>query len=138
MNKYLTFMLNEQKYGIDISQIRELIKFKEINSIPNSKKEVIGIFYIRNRPVTLFSLADLLKVSNNEETIKIKENIIIMDFNDRYFSLNVEKFLGIIEINEDEIKHTHLMTEKVKGVFNKDDNLFIILNIENLMINFIS
>ena len=38
MNKYLTFMLNEQKYGIDISQIRELIKFKEINSIPNSKK----------------------------------------------------------------------------------------------------
>ena len=62
-------------------------------------------FFIRNRPVTLFSLADLLKVSNNEETIKIKENKLLWILMIDIFIKCRKKFLGIIEINEDEIKH---------------------------------
>jgi purine-binding chemotaxis protein CheW len=55
-NKYLTFELAGETYGIGILKIREIIKVMEITSLPNASNSVRGVINLRGKIIPVVDL----------------------------------------------------------------------------------
>lgn len=55
-NKYLTFGLDKQTYGIQISNVSEIIAIKDITPIPQTPDFVAGMVNVRGKVVPIISL----------------------------------------------------------------------------------
>ena len=46
-NKFLTFFLGEEEYGIDISQVKEIIAIMKTTAVPKTPAYVVGVINLR-------------------------------------------------------------------------------------------
>ncbi len=54
--KYLTFMLANEDYGLEILKVREIIGMMEITSIPQTPEYVKGVINLRGRVIPVIDL----------------------------------------------------------------------------------
>ncbi|MCK5737094.1 MAG: purine-binding chemotaxis protein CheW, partial [Spirochaetaceae bacterium] len=52
----VTFQLGAEKYGIDIMEVKEIVDYEEIRSIPNAPIYVEGIYNLRGDIIPIISL----------------------------------------------------------------------------------
>jgi len=58
--KLLTFYLNNQLYGIDITAVKEINRNIDYTIVPGAPQHIIGLFNMRGQIVTLFDLSGML------------------------------------------------------------------------------
>jgi chemotaxis signal transduction protein len=68
--KYLSFLLGDQQYGIDILKIREIIRLVPIRPIPKSPPFVRGIIDLRGKVVPVIDLRTVFGMPSIELTGK--------------------------------------------------------------------
>lgn len=127
MSKYAIIKLNNEEYLIDISLIKEIIFHKECNFFPNNKKYIEGIINLRNEIFSIVKLTELLKI---ESSIDNKKIIILNDSNK--IGLSINDVSEIIELDE-EMNSNNYDNVFINGVFNKDNRVFIRLNIDEII-----
>ncbi len=47
--KYLTFVLSDEEYGLEILKVREIIGVMDITSVPQTPKFIKGVINLRER-----------------------------------------------------------------------------------------
>jgi purine-binding chemotaxis protein CheW len=52
----VTFQLGEELYGIDIMDVKEIVRVQDIRSIPNAPSYVEGIFNLRKEIIPIINL----------------------------------------------------------------------------------
>src|SRR4030066_439751 len=55
-NKYLTFRIAEEVYGISISEITEIIDLQKITEVPDMPKYVKGVINLRGKVIPILDL----------------------------------------------------------------------------------
>ena len=55
--RYLTFFVNDEQYGIDISKIKEILAPINITHIPKTPEYVKGVINLRGSITTMFCRA---------------------------------------------------------------------------------
>ena len=55
-NQFLTFFLDDQKYGLPISCIKEINRMTDITSLPNTKPYVRGVLNLRGKVIPVVDL----------------------------------------------------------------------------------
>ncbi len=55
-NQLVTFQLGEELYGINIMDVKEIVRVQEIRSIPNAPPYVEGIFNLRSEIIPIINL----------------------------------------------------------------------------------
>jgi purine-binding chemotaxis protein CheW len=76
-NQIVVFQLNGQSYGVDITEVNEIIRMQEITQIPNSAHHVEGITNLRGAICSVVNGRILLGLPTVENTSETK--IIILD-----------------------------------------------------------
>ena len=76
-NKYLTFELKEEKYGIHIKKVREIIGMKHITSVPNIPEFVRGVINLRGKIISVIDLR--LKLGINKKDYNERTSIIVIE-----------------------------------------------------------
>ncbi len=51
--QWVTFQLEEETYGINVMQVREVLRYTEIAPVPGAPDYVIGIINLRGNVVTV-------------------------------------------------------------------------------------
>ena len=54
--KYLTFRLQDETYGVPVSKVREIVTMAAITPVPQSPAYVKGVFNLRSRVLPLVDL----------------------------------------------------------------------------------
>ena len=54
--KYLTFTLEEESYGIDVLQVREIIRLTDITAVPQMPAYVRGVINLRGKIIPVMDL----------------------------------------------------------------------------------
>ncbi|MBU0481873.1 MAG: chemotaxis protein CheW [Proteobacteria bacterium] len=76
-NKYLTFVLGEEQYGIEILKVREIIGVMEITVVPHTPSFIKGVINLRGRVIPIIDLR--LKFEMGSRDYDERTCIIVVD-----------------------------------------------------------
>ncbi len=134
----VVFYLNNELYGVESSQVKQIIKYQEGTKIPDMPNYVEGILSLRGRDITVINLNMKFGYAQSEITKKTK--IIISEIESRLLGFVVDDITELTKIEEDEIE---ILPDVVrlagnsylKKVAKREDAIISILDLEAVLGN---
>lgn len=99
-NEIVVFELNNQHYGIDIKYVKEIVKWTESTSIPNTKNHIEGIINLRGKICNIINGRILFGFENKK--FDDKNKIIVIQ--DGEIGITVDDVSEIIRVEESDIQ----------------------------------
>ena len=128
--QYVTFLINDETYGIEVLRVKEILGMTTITSVPNAAHYMKGVINLRGIVVPVIDLR--LKFNIGEREYDSFTVILIIEHRESLVGIIVDSVSDVISASEQlqDLPNFHASINKeiVKGVLNKDDNLIIILN----------
>jgi len=93
-HQWATFRVNQELYGIDVMQVKEVLRYVEITPVPGADYSVLGIINVRGNVVTVIDTRRLFHMPDvpyDDET-----RIIIVELNDK-------EVIGLVVDSVDEV-----------------------------------
>ena len=136
----VTFQLGEELYGVDIMDVKEIVKVCAVRPIPNAPYYVEGIFNLRSEIIPVINLNKRFQIKKLEQTDEESEfegGFIILNIDDNKIGIIIDKIARVVAINTDEIKAPPQMisgigTEYISGVIRQESRYLIMLDIRRL------
>jgi len=138
-NQLVTFQLGEELYGINIMDVKEIVRVQDVRDIPNAPMYVEGIFNLRSEIIPIINLHKrfhLKKIAISEED-ELLSGFIILDIDGMKLGVIIDKVSRVVTIEHDDIQPPPQMVsgigaEYIKGVVRQEKGYLIILNIRDL------
>ena len=138
-NQLVTFQLGEELYGINIMDVKEIVRVQDVRGIPNAPNYVEGIFHLRSEIIPIINLHKrfhLKKVVVSEED-ELLSGFIILDIDGMKLGVIIDKVSRVVTIEKEDIQPPPQMAsgigaEYIQGVVRQEKGYLIILNIRDL------
>jgi purine-binding chemotaxis protein CheW len=138
-NQLVTFQLGEELYGINIMDVKEIVRVQDIRAIPNAPSYVEGIFNLRSEIIPIINLHrrfHLKKVLNSEDD-ELLSGFIILDIDGMKLGVIIDRVSRVVTIEKEDIQPPPQMvsgigSEYIKGVVRQEKGYLIILDIRDL------
>jgi purine-binding chemotaxis protein CheW len=124
------FQLNDQKYALPIQETQEIIRMSNITRVPNTKHYVEGIINLRGSIVPVINLNKRLNLPVTEYGEDTR--IIVVEHGGQKVGMIVDVVLEVGRFSENEIEPPSVAGDNVdylKGVVKKEDNLWLLINL---------
>jgi len=137
--QYLTFIMDEEEYGVDILAVQEIRGWEVATPIPHSPAYMKGVINLRGTIVPIMDLRrrfDLEDEEYTEETVVIILKVESENTN-RTMGVVVDAISDVYDIDPKDIKKTGLgdnRNEKfISGLVTVDSNMVILLKLDTLL-----
>ncbi|MDR0557169.1 MAG: chemotaxis protein CheW [Treponema sp.] len=139
-HQLVTFQLGEELYGIDIMDVKEIVRVQEIRAIPNAPPYVEGIFHLRSEIIPIINLHKrfhLKKLVASEED-KLLSGFVILDIDGMKLGVVIDRVSRVVTINHEQVQPPPQMvsgigSEYIYGVVRQEQGGYlVILSIRNL------
>jgi purine-binding chemotaxis protein CheW len=97
----LTFLLNEEKFAVDINLVDTIEHKMPITTVPKSKKYVIGLISNRGNVIPVINTSLIL---NQKEQTNDFKKLIIVNLENYKFALAVNEIDDVVDIEMEDIK----------------------------------
>lgn len=136
--QFLSFVLGNEEYGMEILKVQEIKGFSALTPIPNMPSYIRGVMNLRGTVVpvvdlrTQFSMAE---VEYNQFTV-----IILVNIREKITGLVVDAVTDVFNLNRSAILPppefgAQFDTRFISGVANIGDRLVVLLNIDKLLLD---
>ncbi len=132
----LEFTVGENRYGINVAKIREILQYTPAVPVPNADPAIEGIFMPRDEVITSINLAKVLNLpdSDNQKT----DLYIVTYFNNTNAAFHVHSVVGINRVSwEQVLKPDSTLNGQGKGVatgiVKLEDRLIVLLDFEKII-----
>ncbi len=138
--KYLTFNLSGEQYGLEILKVKEIIGLMAITRVPRSPDFVRGVINLRGKLIPIINLRKKFDMESTEDTEQTC--IIVVDITQENVSFQmgilVDSVSEVLEISDDSIEETpkfgtSVSTVFIKGLAKTEGGVKILLNIEEVL-----
>lgn len=128
--QYVTFLINNETYGIEVLRVKEIVGMTTITTVPNSEKYLKGVINLRGIVVPVIDLR--LKFNIPEKEYDSFTVILIIENRDSLVGVIVDSVSDVIsapgQLQDVPNFNVSLDRDVIKGVLNEENNLIIILN----------
>jgi purine-binding chemotaxis protein CheW len=93
-HQWATFRVDDELYGIDVMQVKEVLRFSEITPVPGADSAILGIINLRGNVVTVIDtrrMFGLPLVPYDDDT-----RVIVVEFNE-------QEVIGLVVDSVDEV-----------------------------------
>ncbi|MDR1318989.1 MAG: chemotaxis protein CheW [Treponema sp.] len=126
-------------YGINIMDVKEIVRVQAIRAIPNAPVYVEGIFNLRSEIIPIINLHKrfhLKKVLTSEED-ELLSGFIIIDIDGMKLGIIIDRVSRVVTIEKEDIQPPPQMlsgigAEYIHGVVRQEQGYLIILDIRVL------
>lgn len=129
----LEFTLGENRYGINVAKIREILSYQPVTPIPHADPSVEGIFMPREVMITVINLKRCIGIPEDDK----KGLFIITNFNKLNVAFHVDEVIGIHRVSWEEIIKPDATINNdsgvATGVVKLQGNLIVILDFERIV-----
>ncbi len=139
-NQFLTFMLGDEEFGIDILQVQEIKGWGNVTKIPNMPEYILGVINLRGTIVPIMDLRIRFKLPNTEfsATTVIIVTKAIDEGHERTVGMVVDAVSEVYDMSEDSMNPTpefgcNIDTDFIQGLANIDDKMIILMNIDKIV-----
>ncbi|MDR1986760.1 MAG: chemotaxis protein CheW [Treponema sp.] len=138
-HQLVTFQLGEELYGINIMDVKEIVRVQDIRAIPNAPMYVEGIFNLRSEIIPIINLHKrfhLKKMAASEDD-ELLSGFVILDIDGMKLGVIIDKVSRVVTIEKDEVQPPPQMvsgigSEYIQGVVRQEHGYLIILGIRDL------
>ncbi len=137
----VTFQLGSELYGVDILDVKEIVKAQEIRPIPHAPMYIEGIFNLRGEVIPIMNLHKRFNIERlvyeNDVEEELNRGFIILSIDGLKISIVIDKVSRVITINSTEVKPPpHMLTgigsEYIHGIVEDNNGYLILLDIRKL------
>ncbi len=135
---YITFELGGQRYGIELSKIREILTYTTFTKIPDTKEWVVGIIDSREQAMPIVDLRIRFNIDKNPVYCD-KTVIVATKFSDgNLLGFIVDEIKDIENIEKDAILeplnlHSVVPAQYLEGYIKSAKGMIILLNNEKIV-----
>ncbi|MDH5601817.1 MAG: chemotaxis protein CheW [Gammaproteobacteria bacterium] len=138
--KYLTFLLKEKAYAINILKIKEILEYGVITPIPKMPGFICGAINLRGKLVPVMDLLERLGHGKSEIEKRSCIVIVEMAFATEVLSIGVivDAVSKVIDFKNSDIEPAPsfggaVNTDFIEGMGKVDEEFVIILNIDKIL-----
>ena len=134
--KYLTFVLADEEYGLEILKVREIIGLMDITVVPRTPGFIKGVINLRGKVIPVIDLR--LKFTMAEAARTDETCIIVVDVGSVEMGIIVDKVSEVLDIEAEEIEDTpsfgvDLDTDFILGIGKAGGKVTILLDIDRVL-----
>lgn len=129
---FVTFMIIDEEYALEISQVREVINSREIIPVPDTANFVEGVISLRGKVIPVISVRKKFGFQQEEKS----ERTIIVQMEDHLIGVVVDSVTGVTKLEEENITLLDKVLKKAEyltGVGKVEDRLILIMDIEKFL-----
>lgn len=128
-DKFISFMLNNNSYGIKLKYIKEVLKDTTISQVPCTPNFIKGIMNLRGDFITVIDLKVFLGMEKEDDDNK--KPIIIVENEDLTLALQIDKINELFEV-PDEVLPKNSENSTTFDIIN-NEKMHTILNIDRML-----
>ncbi|HEB10233.1 MAG TPA: chemotaxis protein CheW [Spirochaetales bacterium] len=139
VTQYLTFKLGEEIFGVDVSQVQEILEMTSITKIPQTPPFMKGVINVRGKVVPVVDLRLKFGMEAADNTVDTCTVVVevVMEGETIVLGAVADSVDEVIDQQPDQIEPppkigTNLNTEFIKGMGKRDDRFIIILDINKI------
>lgn len=135
--QYVVFNLDEQKFGIDIMNVQEIIPYQESIGIPDTPDFIEGITNYRGNVIPIISLKKRFKLKEEKNTKDTR--IIVITLKDKEIGFIVDEASQTLYLDQEQIDSppeiiSGVDKRYIMGVGKMDeDRLLILIDLEKVL-----
>lgn len=134
--QWVTFQLEEETYGINVMQVREVLRYTEIAPVPGAPDYVLDIINLRGNVVTVIDTRSRFGLMEGEVTDNTR--IIVIESERQVIGILVDSVAEVVYLRSSEIDTTPSVgtdesAKFIQGVSNRDGKLLILVDLNKLL-----
>ena len=134
--QWVTFQLEEETYGINVMQVREVLRYSEIAPVPGAPDYVLGIINLRGNVVTVIDTRSRFGLMQGEITDNTR--IIVIESERQVIGILVDSVAEVVYLRSSGIDTTPSVgtdesAKFIQGVSNRDGKLLILVDLNKLL-----
>jgi purine-binding chemotaxis protein CheW len=132
----VVFDLAKEYYGVDIGDVREIIRMQAITRVPGAPEFVEGVINLRGRVVPVVDLRKRLELIVGEQTKESR--IVVVDINGRDVGVIVDAVTEVLRIPMNLIEPpssmvTNADSDYLRGIAKLETKLVILLDLDKVL-----
>jgi len=140
MTLYLTFLLGKEIFGIQVSEVREVIEYKQVFKMPRVPDYLKGVINLRGEVVPVIDLHS--RFYSQVSGITGTTSIVIVEMNDDSHKIPIgiiiDQVKAVTELYENRIESvpeigSKIRSDFVEGIGKVEDQFVILLNVKNIL-----
>ncbi|WP_162046811.1 chemotaxis protein CheW [Vibrio taketomensis] len=134
--QWVTFQLEDETYGINVMQVREVLRYTEIAPVPGAPDYVLGIINLRGNVVTVIDTRSRFGLVEGE--ISDNTRIIVIESEHQVIGILVDSVAEVVYLRSSEIDTTPSVgtdesAKFIQGVSNREGKLLILVDLNKLL-----
>ena len=136
MLQWVTFRLENEIYGVNVMQVKEVLRYSEIAPVPGAPNFVLGIIHLRGTVVTVIDNCQRFGLPSGDITDATR--IMILEVEGHVIGILVDAVSEVVYLRQSEIEPSPNVgndesSKFIQGVCHKNDILLILVDLDKLL-----
>jgi len=139
VTQYLTFVLDEEVFAVDVARVREILEITNITKVPQVPDFMRGVINLRGCVVPVIDLRLKFGMQETAQTVNTCIIVVEVQMDDEKIVLGAlaDSVQEVIEMEPSQIEAaphigTHLKSEFLKGMGKQNERFVMILDIDKV------
>ncbi len=134
--QWVTFRLGDEKYGINVMQVQEVLRITEIAPVPGAPSYVLGIINLRGNVVTVIDTRSRFGLMPKEPDDSTR--IVIIESEGHIIGIQVDSVAEVADLRASEIETAPNVgneesSKYIQGVTSRDNQLLILVDLNKFL-----
>lgn len=134
--RYLTFIVDEQTFGIPIADVVQIVGVQEITEVPELPSYAKGVINLRGNIIPLIDMR--IRFHKEEIAYNDRTCIIVTDIGGRFIGLIVEAVDEVTTISDDEISPPPIVSADytsnfLTGIGLQNDKIILLIDTRKIL-----
>jgi purine-binding chemotaxis protein CheW len=127
----VSFRLGNEEYAVSITQVKEIIQYKDVTRLPNTPEYMEGIISLRGKIIPVIDLSKRLELETSKNGDK---RALIIETVGREVGIVVDEVTEVIRLQDSAIDPPPTATGNgyIRGIGKDGDRLLILLDVDKL------
>ncbi len=133
----VVFKIGDEEFGVEISQVREIVKLIDITRMPKAPQFIEGVVNLRGQIITVIDLAKRLDLPSAGRTDATR--IMVVEVSNNTVGMIVDSVSEVLRLSVDDIEDTPSLIETevheryLRGVGKNSGRLLILLDLNEVL-----
>lgn len=138
--KYLTFLLGNEEYGIEILKVQEIIQMQKVTKVPKAPDFVRGVINLRGKVIPVVELRKKFGMEPQDDTEKTCIIVVMILAGDHSVTMGIiiDEVKEVLDIKAGNIEETpsfgaSIETDFIMGIGKLGENVKMLLDIDKVL-----
>lgn len=135
-NKYLTFSVDKEIFGLDIKHVDDIIGIQDITQVPEQPDYIKGVINLRGKIIPTMDIRVRFKKEDRE--YDDRTCIVVLNMLNTSVGVIVDRVVEVLDINEDQIAEPPRFTDEyqshyISGIGKINNEIAMLLDCNKLL-----